>query len=240
MFDQDSEAKWVAEPARLAAARQTAGRSRLARTLMPLYRVRRLRKLVLRVCRRLEGGPFFSSTLRQILARFHDVEVGAYSYGDVLKPGLLPPGSRVGRYVSSAEGLLVLRRNHPIDRLSQHPFFYNALLGFLREDTTATEAENPLEIGHDVWIGARVMILPGCRRIGNGAVIAAGAAVACDVAPYTVVGGVPARPMRQRFERSIAEAVERTRWWEHELDHLLANPPATLTVPLTPGFPDLP
>ena len=123
---------------------------------------------------RLEGGALYSVTLRKILARYYGVNVGSYSYGPILRPGVLPPGSRVGAYCSVAGALMVFRRDHPVDRPSMHPFFYLSSLGLVAEDTIPLATDNPLQIGHDVWIGARVTILSGCRTIGNGAVIAAG------------------------------------------------------------------
>jgi len=58
--------------------------------------------------------------------------------------------------------------------------------------------KTPLEIGNDVWIGARAMVLPGCKRIGNGVIIGAGAVVTKDVPDYAVVGGNPARVLKFR------------------------------------------
>ena len=203
--------------------RMSRARSPLAPLLLRLYRFRSLRRLVRDLCGRLEGGPFFSETLRRILRDFHGAEIGRYSYGPVLEPGIVPRGSRIGAYCSIGPELIVYRRNHPVARPSLHPFFYNHRIGFLHRDTIEDNAENPLEIGNDVWIGARVIILPGCRRIGNGAVLAAGAVVAHDVPPYTIVGGVPARPLKVRFDNATVAALERSRWWERPLDALIAD-----------------
>jgi virginiamycin A acetyltransferase len=202
--------------------RMARARSPLSPVLRRLYRFRRLRRVVLDLCRRLEG-EFFSETLRDILREHHGAEVGRYSYGPVLEPGILPRGSRAGAYCSIGPGLIVYRRNHPLERPSLHPFFYNRQVGFLDRDTIEENADNPLEIGNDVWIGARVVILPGCRRIGNGAVLAAGAVVARDVAPYSVVGGVPARPLKARFDDATIAAIERSRWWERPIDALITD-----------------
>lgn len=212
----------------------TLRRSPLAPLLLALCRVRGLRGLARHLAVRFEGGAFHSATLRAMLARLHGVEVGAYSYGDLLTPGVLPRGSRAGRYCSVAGGLVVRRRNHPVDRISQHPFFYDAAFGFVTRDTTPAEADNPLSIGHDVWIGARVTVLSGCRRIGNGAVVAAGAVVTRDVPPYTVVGGVPARPIRRRFDLATAQAVEASRWWTLPPEALVAEAGEAIAAPADP------
>lgn len=190
--------------------------------LLALYRFPRLRGLCLKLCERLENGNLFSATLREILRRYHGVEIGNYSYGSILHPGLLPPGTRVGRYCSVGKELIVRRRNHPARRLTQHPFFYNHMFDFLKEDTISPVRENPLNIGHDVWICDRVTILPGCKRIGNGAVLGAGAVVAHDVDPYTIVGGVPARPIGTRFDPETAKAAEASRWWEASVAQLMS------------------
>ncbi len=72
-----------------------------------------------------------------------------------------------------------------------------------------------IEIGNDVWIGARVVILDGVK-IGNGAVIAAGAVVAKDVPPYAIVGGVPAKLIRYRLTPERLDEITRTEWWNKE------------------------
>lgn len=117
--------------------------------------------------------------------------------------------------------------DHPLGRPVLHPFFYNHRLGLLLHDTIPDNRDNPLTIGADVWIGDRVTILAGCRSIGNGAVIAAGAVVTRDVAPYTVVAGVPARPLRQRFDAARIAEIEASRWWERDPASLIQRPPFT-------------
>src|SRR5690606_36010071 len=72
-------------------------------------------------------------------------------------------------------------------------------------------------IGHDVWIGHGATILPGVT-VGNGAVVGAGAVVSRDVAPYTIVGGVPAKLIRDRFAAGTGERMDRLAWWNW--DHL--------------------
>jgi virginiamycin A acetyltransferase len=198
-----------------------------APALNALYRLRRFRKLVRRLCLRLEGGGIHSQTWRRILANYHDVTVGRYSYGDILEQGVLPPGTVVGAYCSVGAGLIVRRRDHPVARPYMHPFFYNSALGLLRQDTIPTESANPLTIGHDVWIGDRVTILGGCRTIGNGSVIAAGAVVTHDVAPYMIVGGVPARLIRARFSPARAAEIEASAWWDRDIASIIAAPPVS-------------
>jgi virginiamycin A acetyltransferase len=196
------------------------------------YRRRSLHWCSRLLIRYLDGGEVRSQLLRELLARYQRVEVGAYSYGPILRWGRLPRGSRVGSWCSIGRDFLVRRRNHPIDRITQHPFFYSAKLGVLATDSIEQLTDNPLEIGHDVWIGDRVMILGGCRSIGNGAIIAAGAVVTADVAPYMIVGGIPAKAIRSRFPAEIQHYLELSRWWEFDLT-TLTKLQAMLLEPLT-------
>jgi acetyltransferase-like isoleucine patch superfamily enzyme len=178
--------------------------------LRRLYGGRRTHRWYLRLIKRWEGGELHSRHLRAMLQRQHGVSVGDYSYGPILRPGLLPGGTQVGRWCSVGQGLIVRRRDHPIGRITQHPFFYNAKLGLVPRDTIGAEADNPLTIGNDVWIGDRVTIVGGCRSVGDGAVIAAGAVVTRDVAPFSIVGGVPARVIGRRFSPEVADRIARS------------------------------
>jgi carbonic anhydrase/acetyltransferase-like protein (isoleucine patch superfamily) len=76
-----------------------------------------------------------------------------------------------------------------------------------------------VKIGHDTWLGHGSTILPGVT-VGNGAVVGAGAVVSRDVAPYTIVGGVPARLIRERFDAAIGNRLDRLAWWDWSHDRL--------------------
>ena len=166
----------------------------------------------------------FSHSLRRILARYHKVEIGAYSYGDVMRPYAVPPGTRVGRYCSVGQQLIVRRRDHPMDQIAMHPIFYEHRMGLLEHDMITQITDNPLRIGHGVWIGDRVTILGGCTQIGNGAVIAAGSIVTRDVPAYSVIVGVPARHHRMRFDADQIARIEASAWWEHSLTQMIEAP----------------
>lgn len=216
---------WKPDALDLAMRRDTRARHIFSGALARAYKLRRLRNLVQKLCFKLEGGPMFSATWRRILREAHRVQIGAYSYGDILKPGLLPAGTSVGRYCSIGTGLIVRRRNHPIERPFLHPFFYNSRLGLLQHDTIEADQDNPLSIGHDVWIADRVTILGSCRVIGNGAVIAAGAILTRDVPAYAIVAGVPARQIKFRFGPDQIKKLEASQWWQRSIAELVAAPP---------------
>jgi virginiamycin A acetyltransferase len=185
------------------------------------YRWRVFRPLLYLLIDRLEGGVMFSKTWRYLAFCYHKVTFGDYSYGVGLKPGELPPGTIVGRFCSIAEGLKIFRRNHPVKRVSTHPLFFNAELGLIEKDSVNSVEANPLTIGNDVWIGTNVTILPGCRSIGDGAVIAACSVVTRDVEAFTVVAGNPARVIAKRFPCDVEVLVKASNWWEKSLDGLL-------------------
>ncbi len=78
-----------------------------------------------------------------------------------------------------------------------HPYWYNPTFNYV--DQSGDVSRQPCRIGHEVWIGANVTILPNCREIGVGAVIGANSVVTRNIPPFTVWAGVPAKQIRQRF-----------------------------------------
>jgi len=176
----------------------------------------RWRRLILRLIKRLEGGEVNSVTLRRIFRDYHNVDIGMYSYG-CFSPHDTPCGTVIGRYCSFAAGVVIFNANHPIDRISQHPFFYNPGFDIVENETIT---RNSVTIGHDVWMGRNVLILPRVSQIGNGAIIGAGAVVTKDVPAYAVVAGNPAKVIRYRFPEEIQQEVEASCWWEKTIDEL--------------------
>jgi len=79
-------------------------------------------------------------------------------------------------------------------------------------ETIYDEITKACVIGNDVWIGSGVIIMDGIR-IGDGAIVASGAVVTKDVAPYTIIGGVPAKVIKSRFPPETVEALMRIKWW---------------------------
>lgn len=208
-------------------------RSALGPAIEAWYRLPRQRRWAIAAARRLEGGHFRSATLRRILAARHGVRVGAYSYGECCVPGSFPAGTVVGRYVSCAAEVRVLEGNHPTDRLSMHPYFYNPALGIVREEGIEPAR---LEIGHDAWIGARAIVTPQVRRIGVGAVVGAGAIVTRDVPDFAVVAGNPARILRMRFPDELCATILASRWWDRPIEEV-GEHLAAMLAPVEPTHP---
>jgi len=189
--------------------------------IMKVYKLKTLRPFCLRLVNKLESGPFFSKTLRRIFYDFYGVQIGSYSYGSCFVPGLFPKGTEIGAYCSIASGLKVFRRNHPLHTVTQHPFFYNHILGLVANDAINTNEENPLSIGNDVWIGDSVLIMANCKSIGDGAIVGAGSVVTKNVEPYTVIAGNPARVIKKRFDDETICKIMSTKWWTLTLPELL-------------------
>lgn len=140
----------------------------------------------------------------------HGVRIGSYSY---VNRGSIVASGTIGQFCSIGYDCQIGMPEHPMDRISSSPFTYgrNNIFGL---PSQWDDFPSPPAIGNDVWIGSHAIILQGVA-VGDGAVIAAGAVVSKDVAPYSIVGGVPARVIRQRFAPNVIEKLVALRWWEN-------------------------
>lgn len=153
--------------------------------------------------------------LRTYFSRRHGIEVGLYSYG-CFDAWRMPGPMRVGRYCSIAKSARVVPNNHPMSALTTHPLLYERRFGLVDTDLQA----EPLVIEDDVWIGHDAVLLPGCKFVGRGAVVGAGAIVTSNVERYTIVAGNPARRLRDRYPAELAAAIEQSRWWDLDIADL--------------------
>lgn len=164
----------------------------------------------------LRRNELCSLELRAYFRRRHQVEVGLYSYG-CFDPWRMPGPMRVGRYCSIAKSARAVPNNHPTSALTTHPVLYERRFGLVEADLAA---DTPLVIEDDVWIGHNAVLLPGCRFVGRGAVIGAGAIVTSNVDRYAIVAGNPGRKLRDRYPAELASAIEKSQWWKLEMSEL--------------------
>lgn len=143
--------------------------------------------------------------------KIYNSTVGDYSYIGRNSSAVC---ADIGKFCSIAGSVSIGMGIHTMQYVSTSPIFTEK-----RNATTYTwhhgKSEYPYKrviVGNDVWIGARAMIMGGVK-IGDGAVVGAGAVVTKDVPPYAVVGGVPARVIRYRFPENIIAELEKIKWW---------------------------
>lgn len=167
---------------------------------------------------RIDGGYFWSKTLRAVYLNCHNIEIGYGTYGGAFDLKKIPLGTKFGRYCLIAKNVYVLNANHPKFYFSLHPLFHNPELGYVKH----TQIErNKLTVGNDVWVGVNSIILPSVNYIGDGAIIGAGSIVTSDVEPYTIVAGNPATVKSKRFSPETIKKLQDSKWWELGKDELI-------------------
>lgn len=133
---------------------------------------------------------------------------------------------KIGKFCSIACGTKFLfnSANHALDSLSTYPFplFFEEWNLEKEKVTDAWDNRGDIVIGNDVWIGYEAVILSGVT-IGDGAIIGTRAVVTKDVPPYTIVGGVPAKSIRKRFDEKVIEALLKIKWWDWTEEKVARN-----------------
>jgi len=141
--------------------------------------------------------------------------IGDYTY---ISRNALIQNTIIGCYCSISHDVICGLGRHPLNLFSTSPLFYRRKNVFgirvVAEDLDFEEYD-PIYIGHDVWIGARAIIMDGIR-VGNGAVIACGAVVTHDVPPYAIVAGVPAKVIKFRATEEDILQYEKSEWWHRK------------------------
>jgi acetyltransferase-like isoleucine patch superfamily enzyme len=148
----------------------------------------------------------------------------------------------IGKWCSLAGEIKIMPGgNHRTDTVTTYPIQRQFGLGGM-EGAGQPWSKGDVLIGNDVWIGRGAKILGGVT-IGDGAVVAAWSVVTKSVPPYTIVGGVPARVLRERFSQEIVESLLRIRWWDWEdeavlerVDELASNDLAAFTQKYDPSL----
>ena len=134
--------------------------------------------------------------------------------------------SIIGRYCSISHHVRIGLPQHPLNCLSTHTFYLkdrpSRLFGAdIAEENKLSDFDRsqllkPVEVGNDVWIGYGAIIMNGVK-IGDGAVVAAGSIVTHDVPPYAIVGGVPAKLIKYRFDEKMREELLNLKWWDYDV-----------------------
>jgi phosphonate metabolism protein (transferase hexapeptide repeat family) len=155
--------------------------------------------------------------------RISEATLGDYSY--IMQDGEVWC-AKIGKFANIAASVRINATNHPTWRPTLHHFTYRSAEYWddagVDDEFFEWRRSNLVTIGHDVWIGHGSTILPGVT-VGDGAVIGAGAVVSKDVAPYTIVGGVAAKKIRDRFDPHTAERLQRLAWWDWDHAKLRAG-----------------
>ncbi|SDG53456.1 chloramphenicol acetyltransferase [Sulfitobacter delicatus] len=147
-------------------------------------------------------------------SRLNHSSIGDYSYCDRWCD---IANTQVGKFSNIAASVRIGATDHPMEKARLHHFHYRAGDYFdgAEDDAAwfALRRSRRTVIGHDTWLGHGAQVRPEVS-IGHGAVVAGGAIVTRDVAPYMIVAGIPAKPLRPRFSEDVAARMEEMAWWD--------------------------
>lgn len=136
---------------------------------------------------------------------------------------------RIGKFCSIARGskFLFTGANHTMQSVSTYPFpiFFEEWGLDVKDIRSAWDNKGDIVIGNDGWISYEALVLSGVT-IGDGAIIGTRAVVTKNVPPYTIVGGIPAKPIRKRFDDATIAKLQALRWWDWDKEKIRRNIPA--------------
>jgi len=138
-------------------------------------------------------------------------------FGTYMVSGFIRGGCEIGRYCSIGRDVTVGLGHHDITALSTSSWF--PILGTSSMPLAQKDPKRRVKIGHDVWIGDNVKILSGVT-VGTGSVLATSAVITKDVEPYSIIGGIPGKLIKKRWDDKLIAALMESRWWEYD-PHLL-------------------
>ena len=173
------------------------------------------RKFIVWYYSKRENGEWRSKTLRELYKKYKNIDAGHASYGWA-REGIDGPLT-IGKYASIGGNVRRISVNHPINGVTTHPCWFNPTFNWVKKDF---RNRTHLKIGNDVWIGDNVTILPGCEKISDGSVIAAGAVLTKDVGAYEIWAGVPAKCIKKRFDDETIQKLQESEWWNLPEDQL--------------------
>jgi virginiamycin A acetyltransferase len=137
----------------------------------------------------------------------------------------------IGKFCAIARGVRFIMNgaNHKLSGISTYPF---QIFGNGWEQVMPEPGDLPYKgdtvVGNDVWIGYEALIMPGVK-IGNGAIISSRSVVVSDAPAYTIVGGNPARQIRQRFDPETVALLEQVAWWDWPVEKISENLPVIVS-----------
>ncbi|MBM1633467.1 CatB-related O-acetyltransferase [Sulfitobacter mediterraneus] len=183
-----------------------------------------------------DGSPHAGTVFLSAAVDHARFVVGDYTYASAFDPpedwaarlapylfDFSPEQLHIGKFCQIADGVVFITSsaNHRYDGISSYPF---AIFGGgpIEDRPSMPGPGADTCIGNDVWIGQGARILPGAN-IGDGVIVGAGAVVAGRVPAYSIIGGNPARVLRQRFSQADAGRLQRIAWWDWPIDLILAH-----------------
>lgn len=145
-----------------------------------------------------------------------DVEIGEYTY---ISTNSFVANTKIGKFCSIGPNFLCGWGVHPTNGLSTSPIFYSKEAKYTFSKENKIDEHPQITIGNDVFIGANATVLEGIK-IGDGAIIGAGAVVSKDIPPYAIAVGCPIQIKNYRFSEEVIAKLQKIKWWDFDEEKL--------------------